>query len=256
MYVGAPSALASYAYQQAGGSTQGILAALNVATQAGSDVAGLLQSAGATGVQAGPAPGLTAETYAFNAAAGQGAQALQDLLNPPLGYANLFMNPQGVTDPAQAQAYAAYLYSQAQAQGQTTLLTKAMLKAADATAQTATTQLQAPAAKEPVAEAPAKRAAPAMGFDPLDTNQDGLVSPAESRAYGLSHPGLDPMDANYDGFVSTAEELAYARAHAFLDPQDTNYDGYVSTGEARAYSLRHPDYSRPQAGAAGWDVYA
>lgn len=264
MDLGAPTALASYAYLQAGGGGAGVLAALKAVTTSGNDVAGLVQSAGATeaqnGVQSSQGLALAAGTFELQASQGLASEALDNLLNPPLGFANPFINAQGVTDPSQAQAYAAYLYNQAQAQGQTALLTTALLKSAQASTQTATTQLQAtPPKPAEVAKATtpaAGSARSAAGFDPMDTNRDGIVSPAESQAYGLSHPGLDPRDANYDGFVSSVEELAYAQQHAFLDPADTNYDGYVSPGETRAYALRHPTYGAPPAGAAGLDVYA
>lgn len=121
MDVLAPTLLASYAYQQAGGGSYGVLAALDAINQSGLDAAALVQSAGpvagSDALQASQNSGLEVGTFRLLDAGGLGAQALQALLNPPLSFANPFLNTQSYLSLNAAAAYAGYLYAQAQRAG-------------------------------------------------------------------------------------------------------------------------------------------
>ncbi|MBI3132167.1 MAG: hypothetical protein HYZ13_12670 [Acidobacteria bacterium] len=209
MNVGAPT-LASYAYQLAGGGSQGVLAALAALKTAGSDVAGLIQSAGpGTGVepalQASQDSGLEVGAFGLQVGAGLGAQALQDLLNPPLGFANPLLSTQGFLSLEAATAFAGYLYAEAQRTGQTGAFTQYALNSAlDALLGTPNDLLEPGPASEALRQAT---------LDPKDANEDGIVTPAETLFYALSHPQFVPQDANLDGFVTPAEALAYELRH-------------------------------------------
>lgn len=48
------------------------------------------------------------------------------------------------------------------------------------------------------------QASQAAYFDPADTNQDGVVSPAEALAYALAHPELALQKAGQAGSTSAA----------------------------------------------------
>lgn len=75
------------------------------------------------------------------------------------------------------------------------------------------------------------------GFNPCDENQDGLVSPFETRVCSESGE-MDPCDFNQDGFVDDFEagECLFFSAEEFVDtryvdPCDYNYDGIVDQWE-------------------------
>lgn len=260
MDLGALSAVATYAYLQAGGGRAGALAALPAIQTTGGEASALVASAGspeaAGGLQGGQDTTLTAGTYALQAQAGQGQQALEALLNPPLGFANPFTSQTGL-DSGVAPAYAAYQYAQAQAAGQAASYLASLGTAVRMAAQAGLVNLMTPT-KATAAPAEEKAATPtrantAFTAGPMDANGDGLVSPAERGAYAFNHPALSPMDRDLNGTVSASERLAYALSHPELDPKDANLDGYVSPAEARAYALAHP---AARAGAGGIDLLA
>lgn len=101
-------------------------------------------------------------------------------------------------------------------------------------------------------------------YAPEDTNQDGVVSPAELLAYELAHPAttstrsprsVAPSDTQQSGFLAPAGNSIksnnpnpYAPPAATskkmpitsYDPADINQDGVVSPAELLAYELSHP----------------
>lgn len=246
MDIGAPALLASYAYQQAGGGREGVLAALGT-LDAPSRTATTLIGGGPTGdtLELG-ATDLGAATYGLAAAGGQGSAALQELLNRTVSYDALFGQTPGALDARSAAAYAAYQYAQAQRTGQIPAFLKEALGPSGSVSQAYAADLLG---SVPMVEAPAPAAKEAETPAGVDTHQTAATPTLlDSFAY-------DPMDTNQDGVVSAGETLAYGLDHAFLDPRDTNFDGFVSPMEAQVYAWRHPSLAAT-AEASGVDLWA
>lgn len=246
MYIPASSVLTSYAYQAAGGGAAGVLAAWNAARSAGLSAAALVGGDGADAT--GQAAALGAAGFGLAEAAGQGNQALQDLLRmgPDLGLL-LPGAPEGQGNPALAGAEARYAYLQALRAGQGRLYTDALTTAAGTGAPGVTQLLassQLPVPVAPAEEPPSQPAEPspltAFRAAPQDADGNGFVSALERTTYAFQHPVLDPADADQNGFVSPVERQAYALAHPAFDPADANGDGFVSFLEAQAYAQDHP----------------
>ncbi|NWJ41357.1 MAG: hypothetical protein HXX12_10335 [Geothrix sp.] len=90
-----------------------------------------------------------------------------------------------------------------------------------------------------------------VSYDPRDTNQDGVVSPAELLAYDLKHPKVTttgrksaPLQDQLRSRPSDSLPNPIAQAgrpgSAYLDPKDADRNGTVSPLERQAYDLRHP----------------
>ena len=75
-------------------------------------------------------------------------------------------------------------------------------------------------------------------YDSRDTNQDGVVSPAENNAYNVKHPEL--LGLNQSTTVTSALTSSKGLDFVYYDPKDTNKDGFVSTEEGYVYALNHP----------------
>ena len=70
-------------------------------------------------------------------------------------------------------------------------------------------------------------ARPLSGFQAMDADRDGRVTPAEHAAAAAKM--FDAMDANKDGKVTAAEYKAPVLAN--FDKADTNKDGVLSQAE-------------------------
>lgn len=279
MNIGAPTLLASFAYQQAGGGTAGVSAALASLESSARDVTQMVKQIGSGQtfdlLELSKTSALDTATYNLQAAAGKGTQAMQDLLNPPTGYSNPLLTGQTTPSPYALAtdavgafnlyspptqtvlnadvvgAYGKYQYAQAEKAGQGNAATQQ----ATTTAANATQGFQPGLHDSAMPRTTSWEAISQANANPKDSNQDGLVSPAEILSYALKNPYYDPKDTNLDGLVSPAEELAYSLSHpvvdllspsskatssVFLDPKDANQDGFVSPAEELTYSLRHP----------------
>ncbi|HJW72525.1 MAG TPA: hypothetical protein VJ486_06675 [Geothrix sp.] len=95
---------------------------------------------------------------------------------------------------------------------------------------------------------------------PEDTNQDGVVSPAELLAYELTHPATTPTsrprpvappdtqrggllaqtDSSIPNLYAPLSTTSKKRPTTSYDPADINQDGVVSPAELLAYELSHP----------------
>lgn len=95
---------------------------------------------------------------------------------------------------------------------------------------------------------------------PEDTNQDGVVSPAELLAYELAHPATTPTsrprpvapsdtqrggplaqtDSSIPDLYAPLATTSKKRPTTSYDPADVNQDGVVSPAERLAYELSHP----------------
>ncbi|MFZ1375512.1 MAG: hypothetical protein WAS25_02850 [Geothrix sp.] len=95
------------------------------------------------------------------------------------------------------------------------------------------------------------RARAAASYDSRDTNQDGVVSPAEALAYDLRHPKFtttgrtsaplqEQVGSRRSDFLANSMVQADRSSSAYVDPRDTNRNGTVSPMERQAYDLRHP----------------
>lgn len=213
MNIGAPTLLASYAYQQAGGGSAGVSAALASLASSANDVATMVRKTGLGQefdlLQLSNTKALDVGTYDLQVAAGKGPQVVQNLINPPAGYANPLLTQQTVLNPNVVGAYTKYQYGEAKKAGQTNAFTLQTT----GTAAEATQGFQGDLYNSAMPPSKTFKANALAFFDPMDVNQDGFISPAETISYALENPQLDPMDANLDGVVSPAEELVYSLSH-------------------------------------------